>query len=581
MNQEGNELTFKGLFLPLTTKKAVVFIFLIGIIIFFNGLSNGFVGDDHQQLVENVAVRSLQNIPSFFSGSTFYNGQGAGLGGAYYKPILTVAYSFIYAIFGSGPFGFHFFQVIIHITNACLLFLIFKLIFRKALSFVLAIVFLVHPINSEAAFYIAATQEVLFFFFGAIAFWILQNYKLKINIILLCILLLISLLSKETGILFSILLILYAGLFKKDNFLLILGASVISGIIYFLLRINAIGFISSTAANSPIQRIDLAGRLVNMPSIFIFYLKTFFWPVVIATDYQWIITRLNISNLIFPLTITIIILVITFGFGLFLYKKYFHKYFFTYVFFACWFLLGIIFHLQIFPLDGTVSDRWFYFPMVGMLGMLGVVFEVFRISRKKTLVILLTTIVVVLLSVRTIVRSFNWRDDLSLANHDLKFSKDAWGIESTLSFYYLEKGLYKDAKEHAQRSIDLFPFLINYTNLGTADLNLGNYQEAKNAYLKALTYGDIYATYENLAVLATFYGDPKENIAYVKYVSLKKFPHDAKLWLCLAILDYREGNKDEAKSEIEKAYFYNQGAEVVSLYMTIMNDQPLKLRLGK
>jgi protein O-mannosyl-transferase len=581
MNQEENEITFKGLFFPFTAKKAIIFIFLIGTIVFFNGLFNGFVGDDHQQLVENEAVRSLRNIPSFFSGSTFYNGQGTRLGGAYYKPFLTVGYSLVYAIFGSGPFGFHFFQMIIHIANACILFLIFKHFFRKPLSFILSIIFLVHPINSEAAFYIAATQEVMFFFFGAIAFWILQNYKLKKNIILICILLLISLLSKETGILFFGLLILYAILFKKKNFLLVLSASVISGVIYLILRIHAIGLVSATAANSPIQRLDLTGRLLNIPSIFAFYLKTFFWPVVIATDYQWINTQINFSNFLLPLTIALIFLAAIFVFGVVLYKKYSRKYFATYIFFTCWFLIGAIFHLQIIPLDGTVADRWFYFPMVGVLGMLGVVFEVFNLSQKKKLVIILITIAIVSLSARTIVRSFNWRDDLSLANHDLKFSKDAWGIESTLSFYYLEKGLYEDAKIHAQKSVELFPFLINYTNLGTADLNLGNYGEAKNAYLKALTYGDIYATYENLAVLATFYGDPKENIAYIKNVSLKKFPYDAKLWMCLAILNYREGNKLEAKFEIEKAYSYNQGAEVTSLYKTIINDQPLRLKLGK
>lgn len=581
MKNNEDEVTFKSLFVPLTTKKAIIFIFLIGFVVFFNGLFNGFVGDDHLQLAENQTIHSLQNIPSFFSGSTFYNGGGMNLGGAYYKPLLTITYSFIYAIFGPSPFGFHFLQIMLHIANACILFLIFKRFFRREVSFILSLIFLVHPINSEAALYIAATQEVLFFLFGAIAFWIVQNLRPGKNIILIGILLLISLLSKETGIIFIGVLLLYAAIFRRDNLLLILNASVISVITYSILRIHAVGIISSAIANSPIERLDLAGRLLNMPSVFAFYITTFLWPGAIATDYQWVNTQMHTGNFWLPLAIDLLILAAIFSYALLLYKKYPRKYFTMYIFFASWFLLGILFHLQIIPLDQTVADRWFYFPIVGALGMLGIVFEVVQLNRKKMWAIILITIIIAILSARTIVRSIDWKDDLILASHDLKISKDAWGIESTLSYYYLEKGLYKEAKLHAQRSVEIFPFLINYTNLGTAEMQLENYQESKKAYLKALAYGDIYATYENLAVLATFYGDAKENIRYIKNVSLKKFPRDAKLWVCLAILDYKQGNKLQAKTEIAEAYKYKQDAEVASLYRTIMNDRPLRLQLGK
>src|SRR6266699_3573701 len=101
MHKSAQEFSLKNLFYPLTTLKALHFIFLTGIIIYFNSLFNGFVGDDAGQIINNTAAHSISNILLFFRGSTFsLEGSNIGL---YYRPLTTLIYSIIYSLFGPNP----------------------------------------------------------------------------------------------------------------------------------------------------------------------------------------------------------------------------------------------------------------------------------------------------------------------------------------------------------------------------------------------------------------------------------------------------------------------------------------------
>src|SRR5690242_3152521 len=102
---EQHEFSFKKFFVPFTTTKAIHYLFFLGIVVFCNGLFNNFLGDDLGQIVDNVAVHSFTSIPSFFSGSTFYNGGGANLIGLWFRPLPLSFFSILYSFFGSNPFA--------------------------------------------------------------------------------------------------------------------------------------------------------------------------------------------------------------------------------------------------------------------------------------------------------------------------------------------------------------------------------------------------------------------------------------------------------------------------------------------
>ncbi|HEX7042301.1 MAG TPA: glycosyltransferase family 39 protein [Patescibacteria group bacterium] len=573
--ESGGEFSLKSFFSPFTTLRTIHWIILIGFIVFLNGLFNSFVGDDLGQIVENPLVHSIGNISLFFSSSTFYNGS-TQLIGNYFRPIYISFFSIIYSLFGPSFFAYHLFQLIFHITNTILIFVILKRFLNKHISFFLSLIFLIHPINSEVVMYIAHTQEVLFLFFG-LMYLLMLNYKSFKYFLFANIFLLLSILSKESGILFLFISFFWTLFFERKNLIKnsLSGGLVI--LIYLVLRFHAIGFISSPH-NSPIAQANLYVRLLNIPEMFFFYLKTFIFPIQLSSSYQWVITNINFDNFYLPLFIDLGFLVLFFGGGWVLYQQKGRATFYSYLFFLLWFLLGIGIHMQIIPLDATVSEAWFYFPIIGLLGMIGIFFSSMKVKIKPIWFVLLGFVIISLLSLRTFIRTFDWRNEFTIATHDLKVSSSAWGLENELSYAYFSKNDYKNAKIHAQKSINLHPFMTNYINLGAADFALGNYKEAKNAFLTSLKYGDLYQTYENLGFLALSYGDPKESILFLKN-ALKKYPNDAKLWMCLAALEYNFGDKEMAKIDINRAYLLEQTSQIVGVYNAIISSQPVRIPL--
>lgn len=351
--------------------------------------------------------------------------------------------------------------------------------------------------------------------------------------------------------------------------------------VYLLLRFNAIGITPAVTKNAPIQELSLSGRLINVPEMFLFYLKTFFFPWNLASVYHWVYKQIDFQHFYLPLLVDVLFLGIlsTFTFVL---KKKSQKLFLIYFFFFVWFLAGMLLHMQLIPLDQTVTDQWFYFPIIGLLGMIGVLFEAYKVNLKNIGVVLLIVLILSLLSIRTFVRSFDWRDDFILASHDIQVSKEAYPLEHELSRIYIDRGEYQLAKIHAERSIQLFPYIFNFTDLGNADFSLGQYTEAKEAYLQALKYGDNYTTYDNLAALYMNSGDSKEGVAFIQNVVKTKYPSDARLWLYLGILEYRLGNKEEAKTAIQYAYQFDPSTPNIQvIYATIVNNKPLHFKIGK
>lgn len=197
-------------------KTSVLILISLGLWVYFNSLFNNFIGDDYDQIIRNTAVHHIANIPKFFLGSTYESGGEDRLVGIYYRPIMLTIFSLVYSFFGEQPLYFHLFQVAIHIANAILVYIFLRQFLKNGVAFFASLIFLVHPINNETAVYVANLQDALFFFFGMLALVLTQQKRLSIKkYFLILLFLLLSLFSKESGVLFLIIFLIYILIFNR------------------------------------------------------------------------------------------------------------------------------------------------------------------------------------------------------------------------------------------------------------------------------------------------------------------------------------------------------------------------------
>ncbi len=191
----------------------IFLIIIIGFLVYGNSLLNGFVWDDAEQILNNNSVHSIFNLPSFFLGGTFNTG-GMALGNSsslYYRPLMSTFFATVYTLFSPRAWAFHLVQIIFHIANTILIYFIFKRLLKKDnLSWFLAVIYLIHPINSETVVYISNYQEVLFVFFGLLSIFTAIPA-------LSAAFLLLSLLSKETALIMVLITFFYHFLYRRKD----------------------------------------------------------------------------------------------------------------------------------------------------------------------------------------------------------------------------------------------------------------------------------------------------------------------------------------------------------------------------
>lgn len=572
------DYSFYDLFVPLTTKKVIIFIIAIGFIVFFNMLFNGFVWDDFAYIVNNPEIHTFNLIHLF--GVNNFNSAG------YYRPIPAIYFSLIYIFFGTQSFFYHFPQLILHIVNTCLLFYFLKKFFRIGTAFFLSVIFLVHPIQVESVAFIGASQSELFFFFGILA--LLFSFKKVIHlkgIIIISFLLFLSLLTKETGILFIFMMLVFQYFYyRKRTGIFLISGIIISGIYLFTRFVLA--RVPLEKSMIPFGKFSLLERSLNIPAIIYYYIKTFFYPAKLSIDQLWTIKTIGLQSFYYPLVIDLLFFLSIGLLGVYIYKKANRHLFKLYFFFLLWFCVGLVMLLQLYPLDMTVSERWFYFPIVGLLGMFGVLIETAKPANNniKNTAYIVAVCILIVLSLRTMVRNTNWVNALTLYSHDSTVS-DNYDIESNLGTELVFAHQYKDGFSHFEKSVEEYPTVTNLYDLGYMYEQFGNYMSAEKYYRLAVEEENIPTgqnvvlqnAYNGLARVLTAHDKPATAKAFLEK-AIKKYPTNATYWADLAWCEYSLNEQPAALVSAEKAKTLVPNDITGQLYKLIKDKQLNSIR---
>ncbi len=440
----------------------VVFIIFFTFLVYSNSIFNPFIGDDISLICENPFVKNLKLSLNSFS-KDIYIGFSK-----FYRPLQIISYALIYRIFKLAPSGYHLLNIFLHSGCAILFYLLLKEIYDIKISFLVSLLWAIHPIHTEAITYISGTADPLFLLFGLLGIYLYnRNFKILSYISFFA-----SLLSKETAVLILPFFFLYQystgklkRYFWKDYIIIFLIF-----LIYFLFRFAILNMEKVTSD------ISFQYRFFTAFQTFFIYISLLIFPFVLTIERHipYIKTWKNVDFIAGILY-----------FLLFLYLLWIKRENKKILFPGLLFLGNWIFHSNIIiPLNGNLREHWMYMGSAGFF--IYFVFFMDKIKKEKPKKILLI-IIFFLYGIRTILRNYDWKYPEKFYLKSIEYSFYPTFLYGNLCYFYINNGEYEKSYQLSKKAISLG--IKNETILyiyGVSLSNMKRYEEAENVFKEIL-----------------------------------------------------------------------------------------------
>lgn len=439
--------------------KYIFMILVLGSLIYVNTLKNEFVSDDIFEIVNNPNISKLS-----------FNGN-----------LVTFSNSLDYRIGGLNPLVYHLTNLGLHLANAVLVFLFLRLFFNPFACFWATLIFVAHPVHTEAVTWISGRPYLgsTCFFLTSFLLYLKSTAtsRIRIGYFLLALITFTGALFFKTFFLaFLFLIILYDLVFARWQrtwkYLFLFTVISVVRLIFMLGQISdrITSFNQGSAFNS------ISNPVFNIVYSFFSHLWLILWPIKLTLYHEP--CSISVDLLIAGLVLLTGLVLLS--------PKIFKKS--KVLFFAiCLFVLFLAPTYSPVMISWLVAERYAYFPSIAFSMLIAFLVDKFGINKKLSHIIYgFLVILIAFYCVRTIIRNADWRTHSSLWRATVKVSPLSPKAHNNMGDVYSEEGDLNAAAKEFSRAIELRPdYWEAYHNLANTYQKMGMHKEADLNYRKA------------------------------------------------------------------------------------------------
>lgn len=451
---------------------AITVVLVFTFLLYSRALFNNFVYlDDDQYILTNPFLRdfSFKGVWAIFSSFYFSN----------YHPLTTLTFFFEYSLFGTNPFPYHLFNLLLHLLNIWLVYkLVEKLSGTRICALVAALLFGIHPMHVESVAWISERKDVLYACFYLSSLMVYLRYletghRIKFYLGSLS-LFLFSLLSKSAAVTLPVLLVAID--IYKDRKINI--KSILEKIPFFILSLvfgilTILSQKSGGAINDFSSAYDILDRFFIIVYSIAFYVVKLIAPVNLSAMYYYPISDGGALPLQYYFSLPFILVI-----GWLLFKtKSFRK---EAMFGVLFFLIAISVMLQFVTFGyALTAERYTYISYIGFFYIAGQAMSNIEKNRILKIATILFSFFVFVFTIQTWNRIGAWKNGDVLINDVIEKNPTIYDGYWTRANLKNTKGDLQGALIDFDKVIEYRPdFASGHRMRGDIRLKLGDYEGA-------------------------------------------------------------------------------------------------------
>lgn len=473
-----------------------IFLAAAGIFLYLNTLENQLFWDDEDSILNNAYVHDLQFVPNFFTENLI---AGSGLGSNYWRPVLLLVFSAEWHLWRENPIGYHLVNMLFHAANGILVFVFLsRLLKRKSLPFIVALVFLVHPLQTEAVTYVSGLGDPLSACFLLLSLIVYLQWRTKprftsLPFFLSAIFFSLALMSKEITIVLPGLLLAVEFFFPQEMRARQQIAASAKRIAPFAVLAAAYILLRATLLNFG-GTFNLYQEQNAFTSSILLRVFTFFESLATYVRLLLVPTHLHMERSMEP-AVSFVSIPVLLGALLFIGLLWaalvaWRRKEYVIPFGIAWFFIALLPMSNIFiPVNGLLYEHWMYVPMVGFFLAVARGGELLAGRRKELSSIALAffALSLVFFSFQTVERNREWSDSVTFYTQTLAYAPASYRVINNLAMAHEERGDYFNAERFYRKALTLDPKNpVAMHNLGNLYRDAGDPAMARQWYLAAI-----------------------------------------------------------------------------------------------